>query len=338
MHRGQVSPDLDLVIAIGGKDIGEAPRSFIWEARNKLGLFFQERTRPEQVYRVALEAGFEECFARVERSTATDTVISCEGEKSIVYPQRKFVYDVAARRLVTYSSYQPVAMRWSFARAGGAVTVGSATEQTLAMDFRPGRNPEFQMAEAEALRLADQVPEQVANDLLKSYALPTSTLEQLLAARPSQAVNFPANQPEFNDSIGPWQLVGDQVWFGKTFYDGEGHTGVGGFGYFDRKSRTYRIFAPPEIADWSVSAILVETDAVWLALVHRGEWGDSGGGALRYDRRSGSVRKFESPDLIRQFLRVGDRLLLTTNHGVGVIYNGQLRRYFADQWKAGSGG
>jgi hypothetical protein len=364
VHRGQVAPDMDLVIAIGGKDIGVTPVAFFfWEERNRLGLFFQERVRPEQVYPVAMEPGSYDCIARVERATATDTVISCTGEKSSVYPHRKFVYDMRSRSLVSYSSFQPVAMRWLLARDSGAVAVSHNADQFLAVDFQAGRNPEFEVlgeADPGAQLAAPPEPaarvlfgpagrftwvpesngpvEQLADGSLMPYPLPLSTAGQLAAARPRQAANLSGLRPNFDDRIGPWQLVGDRLWFGKTFYDSEGSTGVGGFGYFDAASRAYRIFTPPEILDLSVSAILVESGAVWLALVHRGEYGDSGGGVLRYDLQSGSIRKFESPDVIRQFLRVGDRLVFATEQGVSVIYDDHLRRYFADrtadgQWR-----
>ena len=51
----------------------------------------------------------------------------------------------------------------------------------------------------------------------------------------------PAFAATFDERIGPWQLTEGTLWFGKTFYDGEGHTGVGGFGYFDAARKAYRL-------------------------------------------------------------------------------------------------
>ena len=375
VHRGQVAPDVDLVIAIGGKDVvGPDRLFFFWEEHNKLGIFFQERGRPQQVYPVANEPGFYDCMARVERATVTDTVISCAREKGGDSPHRKFVYDMGSKKLVSYSFYQPVAMHWILAKEGGAVVLGHDADQYVAVDFEPGREPEFRvLGKVEAQRLAQQNPdsnldsrayfyppepirpipfgatrnftwvtradgpvEQAADGKRISYALPISTREQLAILRPKEADTFTHIDPMFDERIGPWQLVGNQLWFGKTFYNGEGVTGVGGFGYFDAGSRSYRIFTPPEVVDRSVSAILVEPDAVWLALVGHGEYGDFGQGALRYDRQSGKIQKFETHDLIGQFLRVGDRLLLATNQGVSVIYAGRLRRYFVDRTSDGN--
>jgi hypothetical protein len=56
----------------------------------------------------AIASGHPECAARILRATVTDTVIACGGEKSEIYPNQKFVYDVRARRLVSHFSYEPL--------------------------------------------------------------------------------------------------------------------------------------------------------------------------------------------------------------------------------------
>ena len=63
------------------------------------------------------------------------------------------------------------------------------------------------------------------------------------------------------------------------------------------------MFAPPEIADWSVSAIQVAPDAVWMALVTNGEYGRSSGGLLRYDRQSVAVLRIEFTDVVASLIR-----------------------------------
>jgi hypothetical protein len=163
------------------------------------------------------------------------------------------------------------------------------------------------------------------------YELPQSTYDAFAAARPARVKdNYVRANAEIEERIGPYQVDEGKLWFGKTFYDGEGKTGVGGFGYFDPADRKYHSFAPPELADWSVLAMLVEPGAVWTALARRGEYGGPSGGVLQYDRRSGSVRKFEVPDLGKQFLRLGDDLLVATSGGVAVISGSQVARYFVD--------
>jgi hypothetical protein len=138
-------------------------------------------------------------------------------------------------------------------------------------------------------------------------------------------------QTAIQEHIGPGKLEEDKLWFGKTFYDGELWTGVGGFGYFDATDRKYHLFKPLEIAGWSVSAIDIEADAVWMALVASGEYGGSSGGLLRYDRQSGSVRHFELPDIGVQFIEAGGKLLAATDFGIAVVEGNGVKRYFVDR-------
>jgi hypothetical protein len=132
--------------------------------------------------------------------------------------------------------------------------------------------------------------------------------------------------------IGPWALDGDRVWFGKTFYAGEGETGTGGFGYFDASTRQYQFFSPREIKLSSASAIFVQPDAVWVALMTRGEYGDHGQGLLRYDRHSRTTTRFDIAGSIgRRFIQFADRIALTLDDGIIVIRDGHVRGYIVDQ-------
>jgi hypothetical protein len=87
LYRNAITPDLDLVITIGSPanwPLSRESPAVWWGEKQKLGLFLQERARPDRVYELALAAGSLDCGARIERATSTDTVISCLGEKS--YP------------------------------------------------------------------------------------------------------------------------------------------------------------------------------------------------------------------------------------------------------------
>jgi hypothetical protein len=120
-----------------------------------------------------------------------------------------------------------------------------------------------------------------------------------------------------------------------VWQDGEGHTGVGGFGYFDAELEEYRLFSPPEIVNWSVSAIGVEADAVWMALVNNGEWGGTSGGLLRFDRQSQAVQQFALPDIATACLRVGDSIVFPTSFGIALVEGGEVKRYFVDRTSDG---
>jgi hypothetical protein len=174
--------------------------------------------------------------------------------------------------------------------------------------------------------------EETSGNQIHAYPLPQSTYNEFAAALPQRVKNgYIREQTRIEEQIGPWKLEEDKLWFGKVFYDSEGRNGVGGFGYFSTTDRKYHLFNPPEIAGWSVSAIDVEADAVWMALVASGEYGRSSGGLLRYDRQSGAVRHFELPDIGIQFIHAGAKLLAATDFGIAVIEGDVVKRYFVDR-------
>lgn len=145
-YRNVVAPDLDLVIAIGSTAAGAAgsdSTDLWWDENRKLGLFLQEKARPDRVYLLTLTAGPPDCGARIERATSTDTVISCTGEKSRQWMNQKFVYDVRAKALVSHFAYQPFAMMRVLNDSGRTVFVGIDGARLVAVEFRPGESPEF---------------------------------------------------------------------------------------------------------------------------------------------------------------------------------------------------
>jgi nitroreductase len=171
---------------------------------------------------------------------------------------------------------------------------------------------------------------------VKRIPLPQASYEEFAAARPRRVKDgYVASSTQIQEQIGPWQVAEGTVWFGKSFYDGEGITGVGGFGYFDHANGKYHLYSPPEIADWSVTAILVEPDAVWLALARHGEGTGTAGGLLRFDRATEKVEKFNLPDVVGKIARIGDRLLLATEFGAAVVEENKIRRFFVDQMSEG---
>ena len=164
----------------------------------------------------------------------------------------------------------------------------------------------------------------------RDYPLETSNWEAFRRARPERVAQGYRPGSTFVDEIGPYQVVDGRLWFGKTFYDGEGHTGIGGLGWFDPAERAYTLVHPPEIADFSVSALLVEPDAVWMGLKMRGEWGDDGGGLARWDRTSRAVRRWPEAGFVVAVARDGERMLLGLGDGAAILENGQVRRYYFD--------
>ncbi len=174
-----------------------------------------------------------------------------------------------------------------------------------------------------------------ANSRELSYPLPQSDLQTWLAARPDEAKSpIRPNPAELNEQIGPHQMEGDRIWFGKTFYNAEGLSGVGGFGYFDTATHSYQLYAPAEILSWSVSAILVEPDSIWLALYRRGEYGNTPGGLICWERRTQQVQRFDLRDVITNLARCGDAICMG-NYGLTILKEGRTRSYFVDRSSVG---
>jgi hypothetical protein len=357
LQRTSVTEGLDLVIALGSpKAFPAETRWIFWTEDRKMGLFLQEKNRPERVYLLGTKSGFQDCAARIERVTATDSVISCRGEKSEQFPNQKWVYDVRAKSLVRQFSYQPFAMYRVFSGAAGdsrpnvAVFVGTDRQRLIAVEYNPDEDLAFRvLSNAAAQRWTGRVHVSAGTEGLPPRnviyiendkaplpailpALPRTAYDQFATARRKRVKDgYVREGTELHESIGPWQQEDGGIWFGKTFYDGEGSSGVGGFGYFDQKEKKMQLFNPPEIADWSVSGLEVTRDTVWMALVNNGEYGGSSGGLLRYDRHTGASRRFPLPDIALRLGHIDGKLLAATDFGIAVVESDQITRFFVDQ-------
>jgi len=386
VYRNAVSSDLDLVIAITNTQKNETwrdvnPPSFYWTENRKLGLFLQEKSRPDRVYALALVAGTFDCGARIERATSTDTVISCMGEKGYQGKNQKFVYDVRAKRLVGHFAYQPFVMMRVLNDSGRTVFVGIDEASLVAVEFRPSESPEFRilnkreaapwlahvkttqgtegMEQRQVLYLVPEEPapihfggantftftrgymdihgKEYASSIVdshgKKYPLSQSTYDDFAKARPGRVKDgYVREGTTIEEAIGPVQPEGDKLWFGKTFYDGEGNSGVGGFGYFDATDQQYHLFAPREVVNYAISAIHVDPETVWMGILQSGEYGPCSAGVLRFDRKTQAMRKYDLPDPIYGFVASEDRLLAYTGgFGIAVIEGNQTTRYFVDR-------
>jgi len=156
---------------------------------------------------------------------------------------------------------------------------------------------------------------EVRSNSCKFYPMPVPDKEVLKRYRPERAKDGCG----INDKLGPFQKLGDRVWFCKNFYGGEGECGVGAAGFFDTKAKVFEIFYSSITAPWSCHAILAEENTVWLSLEHSGEgWGKAGGLAA-LNPATGEVKIYDIPVVITAIQRAGDRLLLVTGEGIYVL-------------------
>ncbi|MEO2004023.1 MAG: hypothetical protein ABGY41_07970, partial [Candidatus Poribacteria bacterium] len=158
------------------------------------------------------------------------------------------------------------------------------------------------------------------------HTLPAVTPEELLRYRPAMTGY---TQAAIEQHLGPVRVVwrgddlpmrpcGDHVWFGIRFYEGEGVTGLGGFGYFDLAARQYTVFRPQAVADWSVSA-LSGRNVMWMGLVRHPEGAEQSGGLLRYDAKTAKTKIYPVTAVITGLHRIPAGIFALTHYGVDFV-------------------
>jgi hypothetical protein len=312
LRSGMVNDTLDAVVVLGDN--------------RKLGLLLQDRSRPSLVYLIAIESAPPGCYPAVERIGETDVVGSCGSEKYALMPNWKFLFDPRAKSLVKFFTYSPFRFDRILLRSGGAIFPASNGERAVDVEYQPAREPVFRLLEA-------PLPERKPSAAKPTYVpLPVTTYDQFAAVRPERVKNgYVRAGTHLNDSVGPWEKSDGVIWFGKSFYDGEGETGVGGFGSYDPEAKKLKLYSPPEIADFSVSAMLLRPNEIWMGLASFGEGFNIPGGLLRFDRQTETVEKLDLRDVALAMESIGDRVAVATNTGIAIFENNRLRRYFVDR-------
>jgi hypothetical protein len=158
-------------------------------------------------------------------------------------------------------------------------------------------------------------------DRLQVPPMPVSTLGEVEKVRPER------KPIEVDEKIGPFAREGTKIWVGKTFYDGEGSSGIGDIGYYDSVSQAWSFLHVPEMTGWSASAILVEATDIWVGLLNRDEGAGIPGGLLRYDRRTHAVKKYALPDVVLKIVRVGRAVYCGTSGGFAVVGGDGVKRF-----------
>lgn len=338
-----------------------------------LGLFLQDRRVPDRVTALTLASDLDECFARVLRVASTDVVLSCTGEKSEIFPHITLVYDIRTKALRGRYRFRPYTFadaRLDASSTPPRVRVVARGERETEFDMVVGERPEFTRAvgglpnasttptpadaafgaldtpfgPSGAFRLVQdpwatgdfdrRVVESVTGRRTRHFCLPQTPYRAFTVARPGKVNDWPGERYNIDERIGPTQVAGGRLWFGKAFYDGEGQSGVGGLGYFDPADRGFHIFTGPAIADWSVLSLLVEPEVVWATLGAEGEWGGVGGGVVRFDRRTRAFRRI-SGTASGAFLRVSADEMLVVGSTLTVIRGDRAQSYFVDEMPQG---
>lgn len=163
-------------------------------------------------------------------------------------------------------------------------------------------------------------------EVVGARSLRQSTYAEFARARPRRVEDgYDSQNTSFEEKIGAVAREGRRVWIGKTFYDGEGLSGVGDIGYIENGRVTFLHVA--EAADYSIDTMLVEPSRIWAALVSHPEGADYSGGLLEYDRLTGAVQVFRIPEVINGIARVGDAVFVGTIDGLYAIDETRVTRF-----------
>jgi len=278
---------------------------------------------------IGLNALFSARVARVDR---TSVVIerNVPGDYGIASPSLKFFLDLTSRKVLkTVPFDNPAASVVSLQLAGNRVCANVKTRKTA---FASCGDEAGQTIVAQ-LGPPGNLPDPGSHPLSDSYRspisepLPQSTYDEFARARPQRVRDGYTRDSKIDERVGVYQAVGERIWFGKAFYDGEGTTGVGSIGYFDTRTKRFTMFSSPELANWSVSALFVETDVVWAGLVTYPEGATRSGGLIRYNLSTRNVRRYDLPDSTLTMFRQNDAFFIGTSNGLYILRNNRLTRF-----------
>lgn len=164
-------------------------------------------------------------------------------------------------------------------------------------------------------------------DLFTKHPLPQSTTAEAIAMRPQFKANgWTAGDIGVDETVGAFQQVGARMWFGKSFYDAEGETGIGAIGWLEPPG-AYTFLNIPALVPWSVSALLVEPPGVWAGLVHHGEGATTSGGLMHHDLQGGRTGIQQVPDVIHSIVNLKGVTFLGTERGLYILRGGAVTRF-----------
>jgi len=114
------------------------------------------------------------------------------------------------------------------------------------------------------------------------------TKEEVAQLRPDLAAildpDYQRFEAEFNQGAVACQTHNEFVYFGLSFYGGEGYFGVGGLGRYNPGTKTLEIRRPTLLRDVAIAHLAHDGDALWVATMYEGEgFSDPVYGLVRYD-------------------------------------------------------
>ena len=125
------------------------------------------------------------------------------------------------------------------------------------------------------------------------------------------------------NSIGPFFVEAERIWFGIIFSSGELFmTGCGGIGFFDMNNETWGLFHPKAMATSSIDAICHLGQYLWLGTSNHAELGPYPVlGLAIFGRSEGRLQNFRKNqgldgELVSHIIRDGRDIWLATENGI----------------------
>jgi hypothetical protein len=258
IYRGEAGEGLDVILVRGGRpNDGWTPAHPALFEGDLLGVFLVSKADPAVAYELTIEndlAG----YVAVERSEPGEITIRPFNHYGISRIRRKYFYRSSSKQLVAKRDFWPKGLEHAHSSNGRVILWGGfpdlrlshPTGPTLALaperdGFRQVDPPldisSFHSGIVELLAFGDgcklldtgedPIPRLISCSTdsggVAEYRVPLAEFARFAAARPDQ---IPKGNTEervvFNETIGPYQSIGQDLWFGLTFYDGEGRSGV----------------------------------------------------------------------------------------------------------------
>lgn len=134
------------------------------------------------------------------------------------------------------------------------------------------------------------------------------------------------------EEVGPCVRRNDLLWFGLTFYEGEGADGVGGLGAYSPATGTIEVRRPEWLRDKSIDHLAHDGRFLWFSAAQQWERGGPSHGLVRYDWETKELRPMRGSDAPCGFdvsaLRLIDReLWVATDLGIS------RRSLTAPEWR-----
>ena len=150
--------------------------------------------------------------------------------------------------------------------------------------IKPADQPEAKQRPTERAIAAER-----CRRLVPYHALDRKTAVEL---RPHLRVGY-----EEDEDVGPCVEQNGVLWFGLTFYEGEGSDGVGGIGRYDLATKKMEVRRPLWLRDKSIDALAYDGRLLWFSASQHFEHGGPSYGLVRYDWERDELQPMRGDDV-----------------------------------------